>query len=115
MEYLKRIVANLREEGKINEIQAKMLFSLSTEAYLLESIVDNRSEGEIRSEILKIIHGVSFRISIPQRGVYDDLSSPLDTFLQSKKKHTCSSSFSLVNAQILNMTELVCSSEMNLN
>ena len=108
-------VSKLEKEGKISEMQSKLLFSLIKQENISETIVKGHSEEEILLEIMKILEGVSFNLSIPQRGIYDDVSSPLDTLLQSKKRQTCSTSFSLVNTKILKKMSSDLSPEINFN
>jgi hypothetical protein len=79
-------VSSLEIERKINETQASMLRSLikSTESFeLMMKLYPNMS---VRRQIIKILQDISLKIKIPGHNLPEEISSPLDCFLQGRKK-----------------------------
>lgn len=116
MEDLKRSVyleiSSLEQESKISKMQMQYLRTLMQNQEEIEILTKNPSRDDIRSEILKICKSISCNVSIPQGYLPDDVSSPMDTFLLSKKR-SVSNQICLQDSPILNRMELECSSEID--
>ena len=84
----RRLTIAMIEEGKITENQGKVILRYLKSGNLSTRIARTEDEELLASELLKVINEESMRVLIPSVSVSDDLSSPLDTYLQSQKKRT---------------------------
>ena len=105
-------ISSLDQEGKISKMQMQYLRSLMKNQENIEQLANSHSRGELRSEILTMSKGVSYNVCIPQGSLPDDVSSPMDTFLLSKKRNTCSK-ICLQDSLILQKMQLECTSEID--
>jgi len=79
-------VSFLLTQGKINEIQAKLLRSLIESTESVEIMMKLYPDLSVRKQILKIVQEISFKIKIPTQTLAEEISSPLDCYLQSRKR-----------------------------
>lgn len=79
-------VSFLLNKGKINEIQAKLLRSLIESTESLEIMMKLYPDLSVRKQILKIVQEISLKIKIPTQTLAEEISSPLDCYLQSRKR-----------------------------
>ena len=79
-------VALLLREGKINETQAMMIKTLVKSTESFEVMMKLYPDLSVRKRILKIVKEISLKIKIPGGSLPEEISSPLDCFLHSKKR-----------------------------
>lgn len=86
MNEIEHEVSLLEKEGKINEVQAKLLRSLVETTESVEMMMKLYPDLSVRKQILKIVQEISFKIKIPAQTLAEEISSPLDCYLQARKK-----------------------------
>ena len=101
-------ISSLESENKITKQQSKFLAVLLSSQETSETLIKNHSTEDIRTEILKIVGDVSYNLYIPPHTIYEDLSSPMDSYLLLKKKQACRSSNYVSSSQILKKLEKRC-------
>lgn len=87
MNEIEHEVSLLEKEGKINEIQSKLLRSLVESTESVEMMMKLYPDLSVRKQILKIVQEISFKIKIPAQTLAEEISSPLDCYLQARKRN----------------------------
>jgi hypothetical protein len=88
----KKVLLTIQAAGEISERESKNLLEHLMQEDGFRSIESLGCEDDIARELLRLSTELEFKLVIPPRTLQDDLSSPLDTFLLSKKKQAAKNS-----------------------
>ena len=80
------LVTSMVNEGRVTENQARLLLRFLLQEDFISHINLNSNHEEITQQLIRRLDEVSIKVSIPPNEQQNDLSSPLDSFLLSKKK-----------------------------
>jgi hypothetical protein len=83
-----KLLESMVADKKITGNEAQKLQRILVTEENFNRVSRLHKEDEIAHELLTIISEASIKVVIPTHGSQDDLSSPLDAFLLSKKKET---------------------------
>ena len=83
-----KLVYTMVCDGKITENESKTLLRFLLNKKISNIITKTQDEELIAEELLNLINQIPMRIVISAYSTQDDLSSPLDTFLVTKKRES---------------------------